>query len=69
MSERPIMFDRSTLDSVLAQARQEGLEEGRRQMREEARAALYGAREVCGSIGNIQHAIDLLDSALKEPIT
>jgi hypothetical protein len=30
----------------------------------EARAALYGAREVCGSIGNIQHAIDLIDAAL-----
>ena len=26
----------------------------------EALAALYGAREVCGNIGNIQHAIDLL---------
>jgi hypothetical protein len=32
---------------------------------EEALAALYLAREVLGSIGNIQHAIDLLSEALK----
>lgn len=31
----------------------------------EAQAALYGAREVCGSIGNIQHAIDLAATALQ----
>lgn len=31
---------------------------------DEARAALYGCREVLGQIGNIQHAIDLLDAAL-----
>lgn len=30
---------------------------------DEAVAALYGAREVCGNIGNIQHAIDLLAAA------
>lgn len=33
---------------------------------EEARAALYGAREVLGSIGNIQHAIDLLNAAISK---
>ena len=30
----------------------------------EARAALYGCREVLGSVANIQHAIDLLNKAL-----
>jgi hypothetical protein len=28
-------------------------------------AALYGSREVCGNIGNIQHAIDLSEAALR----
>lgn len=32
---------------------------------EEALAALYGAREVCGRIGNIQHAIELCEAALR----
>lgn len=31
---------------------------------QEALAALYGAREVLGSIGNTQHAIDLLEAAI-----
>lgn len=30
----------------------------------EAKAALYGCREVLGSVANIQHAIDLLTAAL-----
>jgi hypothetical protein len=29
---------------------------------EEARAALYGCREVVGSIANVQHAIDMLEA-------
>mgnify|MGYP001584061716 CR=1 FL=1 len=33
----------------------------------EARAALYGARAVLGSIGNIPHAIELADAALGQP--
>jgi hypothetical protein len=33
----------------------------------EARAAIYGAREVIGNIGNIQHAIELSDRTLSLP--
>lgn len=33
---------------------------------QEARAALYGARESLGRIGNIQHAIDLCDATLAD---
>jgi hypothetical protein len=32
----------------------------------EARAALYGSREVIGDIGNISHAITLLDKSIAE---
>ena len=31
----------------------------------ESVAALYGAREVCGNSGNIQHAIDLAEKILE----
>lgn len=32
---------------------------------EEARAALYGAIGVCGDIGNLKHALTLIEKELK----